>query len=369
MERNIPFIQKATYLLLFVILLVYVLVQARIFLIPVAFGFLLSSLLSPVCKFFRRAGIPKGLSIFLSVVLMIVIFGGVTMLMVHELSKLAGDFREIRQKALENVNSLYLYVEDHFGVDVEWQKKIVKSRVEHLFTAGSDFLNRVLNGTTGTIFILLMMPVYVFYLMYNRERFRQFVIRMAPADRKGVASTIMKEMSFISQRFFGGALIVVLILIVINSLGLLIIGVRYPVLFGVISAVMNFIPYFGTWIGAFFPFTFALLTGDSITLALKVLIFFAFIQFTENNILTPHITGGNVRLNPIFTIMGLVAAGLIWGVAGMLLVIPFLAGLKIIFENIESTKPLAFLLSNPHETTLTRFRKFFRNIFKSGIKS
>jgi predicted PurR-regulated permease PerM len=118
-------------------------------------------------------------------------------------------------------------------------------------------------------------------------------------------------------------------------------------LFGVISAFFNFIPYFGTWIGAFFPFMFALLTGDSPNLALWVLAFFALIQFIENNILTPNITGGYVRLNPFITILGLIAGGMVWGVAGMLLVIPFLASLKIVFENFDSTKALAFILARP----------------------
>ena len=138
---------------------------------------------------------------------------------------------------------------------------------------------------------------------------------------------------------------------------------KYAILFGVVSAFFNFIPYFGTWIGAFFPFMFALLTGDSPNLALWVLAFFALIQFTENNILTPNITGGYVRLNPFITILALIAGSMVWGVAGMLLAIPIIASLKIIFENFESTKPIAFLLERPESSALQErndtIKKFF----------
>jgi predicted PurR-regulated permease PerM len=108
---------------------------------------------------------------------------------------------------------------------------------------------------------------------------------------------------------------------------------------------------------------FALLTGDSPNLALWVLAFFALIQFIENNILTPNITGGYVRLNPFITILALIAGSMVWGVAGMLLAIPIIASLKIIFENFESTKPIAFLLERPESSALQKridtIKKFF----------
>ena len=78
------------------------------------------------------------------------------------------------------------------------------------------------------------------------------------------------------------------------------------------------------------------------------------IQFTENNILTPNITGGYVKLNPFITILSLVAGSMVWGVAGMLLAIPLIASLKIIFENYESTKPIAFLLAQPEGGSLQK---------------
>lgn len=364
MDKPFSFVQRSTYVLLFVIAFFFILIIARDFLVPLAFGFLLSSLLFPVCRFLCHKGLPRGAAIFLSVMIMVVVFGGITLLFVSQIAELAADFQDIRSKAMENINDVYLYIENHFGLAVDWQKHWVKSRVDSLFTSGSEFFNNLLNGAAGTIFKVLMMPVYVFYILYYHDRFRQFILRSTPENHKVTANKILKEISWVSQRFFGGAFIVVMILVVTNSLGLYLIGLRYPILFGVISAVLNFIPYFGTWIGAFFPFMFALLTGDSINLALSVLIFFAFIQFTENNILTPHITGGYVRLNPFFTIIGLVAGGMVWGIAGMLLVIPFMASLKIILENIGSTRNLAFLIGRSEQETVGKIRSKIRAFFQ-----
>lgn len=363
MDKHFPMIQKATYVLLFIILLFVVLIVARDFLVPIAFGLLLSSLLYPFCRYLCKLGIPKGLSIFASIIVMMIFFGGLTLLFINEIARMAEEFPDIKQKAFDNINDVSHYIEDNFGVGIEWQKQWAKGRVNNLFASGNQFANNLLNATAGTLFKVLIMPVFTFYILLYHERFKKFLLRLAPQNRQDVAGKILKEMSIVSQRYFGGAFVVVMILIVINTTGLYIIGLKYPIFFGVISAILNFIPYFGTWIGAFFPFMFAVLTGDSINLAISVLILFTFVQFTENNILTPFITGGYVRLNPFITILGLIAGGMVWGVAGMLLVIPFLASLKIIFENIEATRDLAYLIGSSDDEPKSNLKKKIRAFF------
>ncbi len=347
MESNYSFLRRSTYFLVFIIAFTFIIIIAKNFLVPLSFGLLVGSLLFPVCRYLCRLGIPKGLSIFITIIFLMLFFGGISIFFINEISKLTADFPVLRDKALNNVNQISHFIENHFGVEAVQQKNWLKEQVSILFTSGSQLLNEILNATAGTFFKIFLLPVFVFYLLYYNDRFNFFIMRVVPKNGKMRANKILQEISFVSQRYLGGAFIVVVILSVLNSLGLYIIGLQYAILFGVISAFFNFIPYFGTWIGAFFPLMFALLTGDTPNLAIWVLVFFAFIQFIENNILTPNITGGYVRLNPFITILGLIAGGMVWGVAGMLLVIPFLASLKIVFENFESTKAISFLLARP----------------------
>jgi predicted PurR-regulated permease PerM len=152
---------------------------------------------------------------------------------------------------------------------------------------------------------------------------------------------------------------------VLNSLGLIIIGVKYPILLGIISAFFNFIPYFGTLMGGAVPLLFVLLTTtDPMYYTLKVIILFAIIQFTENNILTPNIVGSNVNINPFFIITGLVFGGMVWGIPGMLLIVPFLAIARIIFSHLDQWKPLSFLLgpkgTTQHSISIQNIREQFR---------
>jgi predicted PurR-regulated permease PerM len=344
--------------MLFIILAIFIFINAKNFLVPIAFGLLIASLLHPICHLGCKIGIPKVLSIIITILLMMVFFAGVSTFFVGEISTLTANFPALKIKAIHNVNEMSLFIQETFGIETASQKNWLREQIDNLFNSGNLMMNSILNATAGTVFKIFIMPVFVFYLLFYRERFHFFIMRVVPKDQKKKTNKILDEISFVSQRYLGGAFIVVLILSVLNSLGLYIVGVEYAILFGVISALFNFIPYFGTWIGAFFPFMFALLTGDSPNLAIGVLVLFSIIQFTENNILTPNITGGYVRLNPFITILALIAGGMVWGVAGMLLVIPFIASLKIVFENYDSTKALAFLLGRPeNDAYMRRVRK------------
>jgi len=344
MQKTNSVLMRATYFLLFIILFIYGLIVAKAFLVPVAFGLLFSSLIFPLCRFLCKLGLHKRISIFISVILMGIFFAGVSMLVASEINDLVSDFPTLKAQAIKNVNEVALYIQEVYGIETASQKFWLKDQIDVFFSSGSKMMNEAFNATAGTIFKLFIIPVFVYYLLFYKDRFHFFIMRAVPEKDKTRANSILTEISFVSQRYFGGAFVVVLILAVLNSIGLYIIGVKYSILFGVISALCNFIPYFGTWIGSFFPLMFTIFFGQSADLVVWVFLFYAFIHFIESNILTPNITGGYVRLNPFFTILGLLAGGMVWGIAGMLLVIPFLASLKIIFEHFESTQILAFLI-------------------------
>lgn len=375
-RKMYPFMMRASYFLLFVILFFYIIIVAKDFLIPVALSLLFSSLLFPVCRFLCKAGFPKILSITVAVLLLLTFMVGISVIFTKEINVLTNDFPKLKSQAISNVNELTYVIEENLGIETARQKNWLKEKVNNLFSSGNEFMNNMLNATVGTVFKILLLPVFVFYLLLYRERFEFFILRIVPGDEKERTNHILKEISYVSQRFFGGTFIVVIILSVINTLALYFIGIKFPVLFGVISGFCAFIPYFGTWIGAFFPFTFGLLTGETPDLAFWVLIYYAIIHFIENNILTPNITGGYVRLNPFITILGLIGGAMVWGIAGMLLVIPFMASLKIIFENFEGTKTLAYLIGKPeNETTpktgqtIVNFLRFKKKRTENSLNS
>ena len=207
--------------------------------------------------------------------------------------------------------------------------------------------------------------------MYYRTKFAYFILKLTPKDKGMVTIRILRDISTIAASYMGGVTIVVLILVVLNSCGLLIIGVRYAIFFGMVSAFFNFIPYFGTLMGGSIPFLFVLLTTeDPLHYGLRVAILYVIVQFIENNILTPNIVGGHVKLNPFIIIIGLVLGATVWGIPGLLVTVPFLAILRVIFANLEPLTPFSYLLgpkgTRKHAITLARSKDSFYGK-KSGV--
>lgn len=362
MFRQYPLIIKASFFLLFLFLFFYGIIIAEDFLAPLCLAVLLSYMLYPLVDFLERKKVNRILSIFIALILLLLIINGVLLIIIKQISHLVKDFPALKQQAITNVDLLFEYVETKIGIAPGKLDIMLKNNIDSLFETGSNFINKTFNATTTTIVKIALLPVFIFYLLYYRDHFRSFLLKVVPERKRTTVKAIMKKTSLMTVNYLSGVFVVVIILSVLNSIGLHIVGVKYAITFGIISALFNFIPYFGNWIGAFFPLTFALLTGDSPNLALGVLIYYIIVQFIEHNILTPNITGSYVNLNPLVTIIGILIGGMVWGLTGMFIVIPLMATVKIVLDYFESTKPYGELIGI-HKATVPLInisRKKFR---------
>ncbi|MFO8129993.1 MAG: AI-2E family transporter [Bacteroidales bacterium] len=346
MEKKIPLIYTLTVTLLFVFLFISGIILARDFLAPVVLAILFSYLLLPVVNFLEKHNVHSILANLISILLLLVILTSIILIMYKNLEALLSDLPTLKAKANQNIDQMAGFIEANFGITIQSQKTYLKEGISNLFAAGGTFTKSIFSATTSTIFKLAVLPVFIFYLLFYRHHIHEFILKAIPESRRNTINDIVSKISYVTPRYIGGVFTVVLILSVLNSIGLYIIGLDHPIVFGIISAIFNFIPYFGTWIGAIIPFLFALLTGSTPHLALAVIFLFIIIQFIENNILTPNITGSYVNLNPLFTIFSIIVGGMIWGLIGMFVIVPVLAMIKITFEHFEPLKPYAFLIGN-----------------------
>ncbi|EMR02652.1 Transport of quorum-sensing signal protein [Cesiribacter andamanensis AMV16] len=270
----------------------------------------------------------------------------------------------MREQMNQNLYAAQEWISDTFGVSNGIVREWVEEGVAGL-TSVDNALRTAFKATTRTLLVIGLMPVYVFLMLYYRNKFREFVLRMAPDKEAARAENILSELNLVAIKYMTGVFKVVLILAIVHSVAFSIMGLKYPILLGVIAALFNFIPYFGTLMGALFPLIFSMVAMDSLQYTLWVLIYFVIIQFVENNILTPNITGSHVSLNPLVTILSLIVGSMIWGVIGMFIIIPFVAMLRIVCEHYSYLKPIAFLLSDRGTEAHAVSLKKLKNIFTS----
>ncbi len=357
---------RITFFLLAVILFFHAIIAAKDFLYPIVLGVLFGYLLYPASCFFEKHGAPRILANLLSILIFLLIVGAGLFFIYKQAGGFIDDFPIYKLKALSNIDRLENAIEKRFGLSDLRLVDFIRNRVRHLFDVGNTMMNRTFTSTAGTLFRLGILPVFIFLFLFYRTKLAIFILKLVPSENKVKAIKILKEFSTVVPSYMGGVSTVVLILAVINSSGLLIVGVDHAIVFGVISAMCNFIPYFGTLIGALFPFTFVMLTSDSPIQPAQVIILYAIIQFVENNILTPNIVGNSLRLNPMVIIIGIVAGGMVWGIPGMFVIVPLLAMVNILGEHLVRLQPYSYLLgvkgARKHSITIGNIRRFFQRL-------
>ncbi len=349
--------------LIAVLLTVYLLVVARGFLYPIVIATLLGYLLYPVVNFLEKKRVPRVFAIFITIVFFLLVLVGIGWFVVEQIQVIMRDIPALKKQAIENMNyisSMLTSITPYTESDL---KSFLREGIVAFFRLGNEVFNTFLSSTTTAIIKLGLMPVYIFLFLYYRTKFANFLLKIIPREKKMILLRVLREIATLMPRYMFGITIVVMILMVINSLGLYLIGVEYPVTFGILSAICNFIPYFGTLLGGLIPLLFTLIAGAVPMDPIKVIILYFIIQFIENNILTPNIVGHNVNVSPLFIILGLIAAAIVWGLPGMLVIVPILAAFHIICKNVERFEPLAYLLG-PKGTR--RYTLNFRNIKEWG---
>lgn len=361
MKSLMPSLKMALFLLIS-ILFIYGVVEAKNFLFPIIFGVLFAYLLLPVANFLELNGIPRILANLMVILLALIVLGLIFFLFYQQLTLMFENLDSLKESANRNIETFQQKIQNVISLSDNRLEEFLKAEVNRFFNSGSSGIGQVFSATTGAVARILILPVYVFLFLYYRTKFAYFILKMVKKKNKPIVVKILRDISTVAERYMGGVFIVVLILCIINSTGLLIIGVNYAILLGIISAFFNFIPYFGTVMGGAVPLLFVLLTDpDPLNTGLKVLIMFIIVQFTENNILTPNIVGGNVNINPFFIIVGLVVGSMVWGIPGMLVIVPFLAIARIVFINIESLNHYAFLLgprgTQKHSITFKKIKR------------
>ncbi len=324
--------------LLFTFAVISALIITKSLLVPLFWSILFAYLLYPVASRLEHNNVPRILTNIILIVGSIIVIGasiyGISLLVIT----VTEDISNLQKNFDQNITRLRWAIGQTFGVTAQELDNLTDQA-----TAALEFMGTFFTATANTILAIGLIPVYTFLLLFYRNKFRKFLAMLVPAKNKATLDDITEKAAVVVPRYLKGLFIVALILVGINSLGFYIIGIKYALLLGFIAAFFNLIPYLGTVIGYGVVFIFVLAT-QSPALALGVAIQFFIVQFIENNILTPNITGSYVEINPLVIILSLIAGGMVWGLPGLFMVIPYLALLKIVCENVPSLKPIGYLL-------------------------
>jgi predicted PurR-regulated permease PerM len=212
-----------------------------------------------------------------------------------------------------------------------------------------QFLRNTLSASAFSIVMLLLVPVYAVLILFYRRHWLEIVYRIFPAEEKSDLREIIRLTTKTYYSFIKGMMIVYLIVGTLNSVGLLILGIPHAVLFGFIASVLTFIPYIGITVGSLLPVAMAWITYDSVWYPLGVVGIFVFVQYLEANLIFPLAVSRKLSVNTLVMLLSIFAGGVLWGMSGMILFVPFVGIAKLVADHNPKWKTVSMILGMPEK--------------------
>jgi predicted PurR-regulated permease PerM len=329
--------------LLLAVLAAVILYYGRIFLIPFTFGILLAMLLLPVSRKLEQWGVGRVWSVWLCIWLIPVGLAGGVLLISAQLNTFLQDLPQIQKKIQQLIDSLQAWVQARFGMDPGQQISMVKKNIGQVGQSTQQSIKSAFLGTLGGIGTMGLILVYVFFLLWKREKYEKFFLKLSSEENRPQVADMLSKSTQVASEYLGGRLVSMLALAIIYGIGFSVIGLKNALLLALVAVIPTIIPYLGPVIGGFFPLAMALTSGEP-GMVLSVLIVLVVAQVIDNYFIEPFVLGANLDLSPFVTIVSIVIGEMLWGIAGMILFIPMVAVLKIFFDHIPRLHPYAYLL-------------------------
>jgi predicted PurR-regulated permease PerM len=342
--------QKLFFAIATVIAFFAVLILAKPILVPLGFALLISFILYPLAKKLEIWGINKMFAAFFSMLIMVIIIGGGISFFLTQITNLPNELSDFQDKIMGLLKDIIIYINSHVNLETDLEQDyIIEQLTEWFKNVAFPVAENTFYTTTSFLAGLLATIVYTFLFLIYRTGLTQAFIKFSPIDKREIAFNMFKKVQKVGQKYLSGMIVLIIILGLANSLGLWIIGVDSPFLFGFLAAAMSIIPYVGTTLGASIPVLYAFMSHDSLWIPFAVAVLFWVIQLIESNFLSPKIVGSSLQINALAAILSLLIGASVWGVAGMILFLPFVAMLKVICEEYEQLKPVALLIGDQNE--------------------
>lgn len=347
--QTLPGYFKYFIILASLVLTGYILILGEPILSPIFAAFIVALLLRPISGAIEKVKINRGISSVLSILLVLVVVSGLFYFFSTQIGSITNDLNSIGARFNELIDRGHSWMESTFGMEQQQQSRYLKDSLNRFLENSTTAFTRTLSATADFFTGFFLFLICLFFFLYYRRFLVAFLFKWFRPEQYSLLSTTIGKVEMVVRSYIIGLFTVILIVAILNSVGLMLLGIEHAIFFGTLAAVLTVIPYIGILVGSLLPILFALVTKDSLWYPFGVVLLFWGVQFLEGNFITPNIIGGKVSINPFAAIIALFIGGMVWGALGMILSIPILAIIKVICDTVPSLQPIGFLLNNPPE--------------------
>ena len=281
-------------------------------------------------------------AVILTLLAAIVILGALIYLLTIQIGQFGEALPGLKSRFASIIDGVEHYILLHYNIATNKQVDYIKS----LLNSSQALIGRTLDTVLGTLALIFIIPVYVFMILFYKPLVLNFLYEVFKEEQSERVSEILLQTKSAIQSYIVGLLIEMLIVSSLNSIALLILGVKYAILLGFMGGMLNMLPYIGGILAIALPVLIATITKDGYSTQVGIFIGYMIIQFIDNNVIFPRFVSIKVQINALMSIIVVLLGNALWGISGMFLSIPFVAVLKIIFDRIDDLKPWGKLLGH-----------------------
>ncbi|HEX6938717.1 MAG TPA: AI-2E family transporter [Longimicrobiales bacterium] len=285
-----------------------------------------------------RLGVPRGLGLFLGVVVTALALTGVGFLVVPPVSDQTQELLNTLPRQLELWEDRLLHLADRSPVAAQLLgplregESYVGSIIQEI---GGYFRGIVPYVFSGMQFLIHAISVLVMgiYLAYRPSLYREGFISLAPPVHRELVRDLLSDLAYTLRAWIVGQLLAMVSLGVLTWIGLQALQVPYALAFGVFTGLVAIIPFFGTLVSTLLPAIFVLGTGSMLTVLLVILLGIV-VHLIEANVIAPMIMERRVHLPPVLTLLSVLIMAHLLKVIGLLVAVPVLASVMVIVRRI-----------------------------------
>jgi predicted PurR-regulated permease PerM len=339
-----PLYVKLGFQFLVVFFICYFIYVAQSILIPFAFAVLLFVLLLPVVIFLESKKVGRVFSIIIALLLATGFVAVIIYLLSNQISVFVNDVPSIKQHLNEHFIAVQNWIKNRLHISVSEQNQYLAQQADKLKATGTGYIRSTFFSISEALMLLILMPVYSFLLLYYRIHIRNFLFALFKKELKEDVQNVILKSKLMIRNYMIGLVIEMSMVAFANSVGLLILGIKYAIFFGVLSAVLNIIPYLGMFTATVFTVLVTLTTSANTSDVIWIVVIFYGIHMLDVNILMPNIVSSRLRINVLISVLGVVIGGALTGISGLFLSVPAIAFIKILCDQIESLRPWGMLM-------------------------
>ncbi|RZJ35406.1 MAG: AI-2E family transporter [Flavobacterium sp.] len=342
--QKFPYYAKLSFTLVSLIAIVVILYYGQSIITPLLIAMLFGILLSPLADFFnRKLHLPNVVAVVVTLVIFLAFFAGLIYFLSWQIGEMISDWAKIRHNANIHITHLQEIVRKNFNLSMYEQKKMLDNAASE---SGREIVGSTLISVTDTLLNFTLIPIYTFLIILYKSHFKKFLCKLFDEHHHAKLQEIMLQIKVSIQSYITGLFLEMLTVATLTSIGYMIAGIEYALLLGVITGIMNLIPYVGILFACLLSMAATLTTTPDVSLIVGVIIVNAIVQFIDNNFLVPMIVSSKVEINALVSIVGIIVGGTVAGVAGMFLAIPLIAIIKVIFDRIDQLEPWGYLMGD-----------------------